>query len=122
MQCARVCWQAPQLRRYDGGAWRQLPAILKAKLRPAAGLCQHGASPDDEQRAHILVTAFAEPTEYRSVACGECFGTNPSQAPKSRPLVKAATHTPLPKWVFEAKTIHRLLEVDPKETLALSRF
>src|SRR6202035_4587195 len=50
---------------------------FKAKLRPAAGLCQHGASPDDEQRAHILVTAFAEPAKYRSCACGELFRHQP---------------------------------------------
>src|SRR6202042_1466571 len=59
---------------------------LKAKLRPAARLCQHGASPDDEQRAHVLVTAFAEPAKYRSVACGELFRHQPEPGSEVAPL------------------------------------
>src|SRR5580693_1934930 len=59
---------------------------FKAKLRPAAGLCQHGASPDDEQRAHVLVTAFAEPAKYRSVACGELFRHQPEPGSEVAPL------------------------------------
>src|ERR1700722_10401677 len=63
---------------------------FKAKLRPAAGLCQHGASPDDEQRAHVLVIAFAEPAKYRSVACGELFRHQPEPGSEVAPLGEAA--------------------------------
>jgi hypothetical protein len=46
-----------------------------------------------EQRSQVLVAALGDLAQDRAISLDSCFGTSPSQAPKSRPWLKPA---PLP--------------------------
>jgi hypothetical protein len=63
---------------------------FKAKLRPAAGFASTARAPTmNSVRRYLLPRLLSRPSFVLSPV-ESCFGTSPSQAPKSRPLVKAA--------------------------------
>jgi hypothetical protein len=74
---------------------------------------QHDVCGLHEQRSQVLVAALGELAQYGAISRRLCFGTSPSQAPKSRPCLKPA---PLP---IAANTALEMIGPTPGTVISL---